>query len=49
LQPGTKLVILVDGQNILLQPISAPAAPAFQQMAMEARKLAKRARTISHK
>ncbi len=46
LKAGTKLALLTDGRDILLKILDAPDVPAYQQLAQEARRLAKRARTL---
>ena len=40
---GSKLMVLTDGTNLLMKPLSPPKKEAFQKLIRESRKLAKTA------
>ena len=42
IKSGDKLLVMSDGQNVLLKPLEAPKLDAFQQLIADSRAYAKR-------
>ena len=43
LKEGTKMMVFTDGANVMLKPLLVPNMEAFEKMAKESRKYAKKA------
>ena len=43
LVPGSKLMVLTDGDNILMKPIKEPSLEEFDSLMVQSRELAKKA------
>ena len=43
LKPGSKLMVMSDGDNILIKPLQAPKLAAFERLISESRAYAKQA------
>jgi AbrB family looped-hinge helix DNA binding protein len=43
LKPGSKLMVMSDGDNILIKPLLAPKLAVFERLISESRAFAKRA------
>jgi len=43
LNPGTRLMVMSDGENVLMKPIASPHAEAFATLIKESRQAAKEA------
>ncbi len=43
LEPGTKMMVLTDGSNVMLKPIAKPSLEEFEEMAKATRQYARRA------
>ena len=41
LKPGSKLMVMSDGDNILIKPLQAPKLAAFERLVIESRAYAK--------
>lgn len=46
---GSKLIVISDGQNLLLKPIKQAEVKSFRKLIDEAEKLAQKAKTVSTK
>lgn len=42
LKPGAKLIVMSDGQNVLLKPLEVPKLDAFQRLIRKSRAYARR-------
>ncbi len=42
LEPGTKMMVLTDGSNVMLKPIAKPSMEEFEEMAKATRQFARR-------
>ena len=42
MKPGARLVVMSDGQNVLLRPLSVPKLDAFRDLIKESRAYARR-------
>jgi AbrB family looped-hinge helix DNA binding protein len=49
LTAGSKMVLLCDGEHLLLKPIAAAKTEAFRSLVAEARKLDEKASTLAAK
>jgi AbrB family looped-hinge helix DNA binding protein len=43
LKPGAKMIVMSDGQNVLLKPLEAPMLDSFKRLIRESRAYARRA------